>query len=521
MAAIPKTRGTLGLVLSLFVLSSNERQSAGPVLRPEQLRQDLAVLRETFEAAHAGIYRYTPEATLDSAFDATEAQLGRPMSDLEFYRRIVRVVDLLHDGHTSLLPSMATERYLYLKAKVFPLDVRYISGRAFVEKNLSTNAAVPIGGEIISINGNPMAKVTERILAWKSADGFNLVPKYTAANTFFWHSYFMNVDTSSRFDVVIRASKGARLDHFKVDGVASPVIRNGQFTTSTHKAFDLSYLKSGQVALMSLPTLGDTALSRQFRDSFHEMKLRATPTLILDLRDNGGGSDQLNTELLSYLVPHPFRFYRGFTFRAKNWDSLRHTSYSPDDFSDDSALMRLPPDKQAEALRQVPLPIELDRVIKGNGAAGVHLPKPDLFLGDVYLLTNGLSQSSAGEVAALLHFLGGVTLIGEEPNAGYQGVTADVIPTLTLPNSGLRTRVPLVAYENAVLPELLAGRSAPPHFLIAESLQDAIQEHDTVMEFTLHLIQTRASNCRPPAAAAATGTVRLPTQRSSRKTKSC
>jgi hypothetical protein len=44
-------------------------------LTPAQLRQDLAVLHETFEKAHAGLYRYTPKASMDSAFDAVSTRL--------------------------------------------------------------------------------------------------------------------------------------------------------------------------------------------------------------------------------------------------------------------------------------------------------------------------------------------------------------------------------------------------------------------------------------------------------------
>ncbi|HWW60328.1 MAG TPA: hypothetical protein VN181_03080, partial [Thermoanaerobaculia bacterium] len=98
-------------------------------LTPAELKEDLHILRQTFEDAHAGLYRYTPKAELDAAFDAVEAQLDRPMQELEFYRLLAPLIDRIHDGHTGLSPSRDTLRRL-ARAKVFPLDVRYIDGRA-------------------------------------------------------------------------------------------------------------------------------------------------------------------------------------------------------------------------------------------------------------------------------------------------------------------------------------------------------------------------------------------------------
>ncbi len=107
-------------------------------------------------------------------------------------------------------------------------------------------------------------------------------------------------------------------------------------------------------------------------------------------------------------------------------------------------------------------------------------------------MVNGRSASSGGEVPAILHFLGVGTLIGEEPNAGYQGTGGGVIPRLHLPNSGISVTYTLLAYENAVLPGLFVGRGAPPHFVVGETLEDAIQGRDTALEFTLELIAARS-----------------------------
>lgn len=174
--------------------------------------------------------------------------------------------------------------------------------------------------------------------------------------------------------------------------------------------------------------------------------------------------------------------------------ALRFTSYEPDDFWNDRDLASLSPETRAEIFHRRPLAESLDHVASTNPAAGVHRPKEGcVFGGRVYLLVNGGSASSGAEVPALCHFLGLGTLIGEEPNGAYQGVTACILLDLTLPNSGLRTLVPLIAYHNAVLPGLFDGRGAPPHFEVRQTLADALAGKDTVLDFTLALIRARAS----------------------------
>ena len=105
---------------------------------------------------------------------------------------------------------------------------------------------------------------------------------------------------------------------------------------------------------------------------------------------------------------------------------------------------------------------------------------------------DGNSGSSSAEVAALFHHLDLATIIGEEPNGSYQGETAGVIPDLTLPNSKLVIRVPLVAYQNDVMPGVREGRGAEPTFTVSETLEDSLKGVDTVMTFTRALIRARA-----------------------------
>jgi hypothetical protein len=479
------------LVLGAFVSIPALGQIPQTRLTPTQMKEDLSILRYTFERAHARLYRYSTKAQMDAALDQAERKVGRPMTELEYFRLLAVIIDQVHDAHTSMKPSTALIKYVTKEAKVFPLDVRYADGHAFVEKNLSANAAIPVGGEIVAINGRPMTEITEKVLTVKSADGFNRYPKYEVANVNFWINYLEMVDDAGTFKVEIRDLGANKIAKYDVAGVPAQMMLTGQFELQKHKEFSLEFIAGGQIALMTIPSFGDLALAGRFAEAFRTIKERAIPTLIVDIRENSGGWDELNPELLSYLVLHPFRFYESFAFRAKDWTDLKYVTTEPDDFFNEPDLKSMSAEERKQFVRDHTLAEVLDHNRQTNPAAGLFQSNDDCFAGQLFLLFNGRSASSGGEVPALLHFQGVGTLIGEESNAAYQGTCGGVIPTLTLPHSGFRITFPLMSYQNAVTPGLFLGRGAPPHFAVAESVADAIRERDTVMEFTLATIARR------------------------------
>src|SRR3954469_9839630 len=52
---------------------------------------------------------------------------------------------------------------------------------------------------------------------------------------------------------------------------------------------------------------------------------RGTRALVLDLRGNGGGADELGKLLLSYLVDAPFAYYEDLVVNALSFDFLKYS----------------------------------------------------------------------------------------------------------------------------------------------------------------------------------------------------
>jgi hypothetical protein len=489
----PLCRTGLAIVAATVAGSSSSiAQVPQKLLSPAELQDDLGILRYTFERTHPVLYRYVTKEKIDSAFDCVAQQLGEPRTDLEFLRILTPLIEGIHDLHTTIHPGRDVLRYLNSSAKVFPFDIRYVDGRPFVEKNFSAVDRVPLGGEVVSINGREMSLITEQILRAKSADGFNQAPKYEIADFIFPLLYFQFVDAAESFDVEIRDPGTKAIVRVSTPGVPTRVVLTGQFITR-RDTFALEFLSPSDVALMSIPSFGDTSLTEEFAHSFQAIQTKRIKTLIIDLRDNAGGIDEFNPELLSYLVDHPFRFYKGASFRAREWNDLKHVRYTPDDFFNTPDLVHHTSAELADLLHGRTLEQALAYAWQSNPARRLYALKENRFSGNLYVLFNGRSQSSGAEVPALLHFLGVGTLIGDEPNGSYEGVTGGVLLNLTLPHSGITTSFPLLVYQNAVLPKVFPGRGAPPHFVVRQGLDDAIHARDTVLNFALDLIAARST----------------------------
>lgn len=458
-----------------------------------QLQHDFEILRWTLEAAHGGLYRHSSKEQMDSLFKKVVEGLTAPMSELEYFRHLVPLIDNIHDAHTSISLSKTTTRFIYTQAKVFPLDVRYSNGNLYVEKNFDvTNPEVPLGSKVISINGINTLKVIDAVSKVKSVDGFNPYPKYETINSIFWLMYLQMISDSNAFQVTVKDSKTGLIKSYNLQGVPGRTIYDGQFKVQRADTFSVRYLLDGRVALMSIPTFLDFDLYDQFQIGFKELRTRKIKTLIIDIRDNSGGYDELNTALLSYIVPRSFSFYNDFSYRAKSWEDLKFTQYDTDDFWNQNELSTIGKPERDKMIKNKGLAEALTHYMQTNPAMGIHKPHPDYFFsGDTYLLFNGRSASSGGEVPAMMHFYGVGTLVGEEANAAYEGTTAGVLTELILPETGLIISVPLIAYHNNVLPEIFSGRGAAPHFHCTQSVDDAIKMQDTALEFVLRLIQAR------------------------------
>jgi hypothetical protein len=463
-------------------------------LSVSQLREDLGRLRFTLEHAHPNLHRYTARPAMDALFDSIGARLNRPLTDLEFYRRLFPLVDAIRDSHTSLQLPPDLRRYFGGGTRpVFPLDLYFSDGRVLVEADFSDRPLVAPGAEVLSIDGRPMAEIARALAAGIAIDGFAPDTRASRLGRLFWFYYGTLFPDSGRYAVTVRDPRTGRVATHRIEGVARARLteRDARRRGAAGAAQRLELAGDG-IAIVTLDEMSDPNTGTFLRGAFERIAAAGATDLVIDLRNCPGGDDKFNNQLFSYLVDGPFRFYRNRDFIATSYGDLRYVDYSLDDFITPEQAALLPAGQRERPLEALTLPRLLSYMLSVDGGDGTFNPAPSFrFTGRLYWLIGPESSSSAAEIAVLAHHLGLGTIVGGEPNGVYQGLTAGAIPVLTLPNSRIGMRIPLVAYHNAVMPGLFPGRSAPPAFPVAQTFADAVAGIDTVMVFTRRLIDER------------------------------
>ena len=448
---------------------------------PGELRKDLRVAWDALVEGHPGIYRFTPKPEIDKVFTEASARFTRPMTALEFYRVLAPAVAALKCGHTVLKPSRAIELRVQTEP-LFPMEAAVLGGRLYVARDLSAGGKLT-GAEILAINGVETGRILAQMLAVVHGDGDSpSASPYQLSHSYgFARNLYLVAGLQSPFRV-----------RYAVKGESGEAVLTGLALNAMSAAAGLRYpeppragnaswrvLAGGAAGVLKITAFagraGDGAPLRAFFErAFTELHDRRLPTLILDVRDNGGGEDDLGRELFSYFADGPFRYYRDLVMTKL---SFRFWQYVPN---------------------REPLPPNVNDLIRKGTDGKYHMvghpnwgtlqPGAPHFGGKVVVLMNGGSFSTTCEFLASLHHRGGATFVGEETAGGYYGNTSGAAFRLVLPNSKLVLPVPVVGYYLAIDGTEQGSRGIRPDREVAESIEDIVAGRDRAMEAALELV---------------------------------
>ncbi len=463
-----------------------------PQLNSPQLLEDFRLYRSHLEQMQPGLYDYYPKDSLDRRFDQLEAQLTASMSDVEFYRLLVTLLPYIANGHNAIYPPTSYRSALGQDYPRFPFDVYWDAGQLYVLRNLSGETAIEDGARIRSINGQPAAEVLHYIAGLISRDGFNeSLPMHTAFRSFKSYYAFL-LGTPEYYELEVENRRGER-QSYRVAGLPLPEIsktrkeRYPDHPKHWSQTKDLLYTLqvNGQVATMKLQSFATSYIRKRgqrfkrfFAQSFAEIAERGVEHLIIDLRGNGGGDPEPTAALFAYLYERDVPFYRDMKM-------LVNKIPDPQYYDNNARLVNL----------------FTWTLVKKNGdhfqARGLKkINKPwkikNRFAGQVYVLTDPGSFSATGEMTGIIKGYDRATFIGEEAGGNPVANTSGAMLPLILPNSQIRTLVPIVQFVMAV--DLVNdGHGVRPDHRLRNSIEDELAGRDAVMEYTLELIRKNQS----------------------------
>lgn len=426
------------LLCALLLLSAScQPGHEGPDQRPagqfslEQLQADFARLRGLLENNHPDPYRYESAAGLAALFDSAYGSLRDGMTEAEFYRLVAPLVARYHCGHTQLRHSASFYDALASAGRVLPLGIYLDNGRAYVDADYGSASGIPLGSEVLAIDGEPMAGIVARMMAGISADARNESLKVQRLNReFYLHLLFWHGDVPS-FDLRVRrpADGGESTVRVEVRSYAQ-VSRAaaGRFPWSG----DLRIASDNGLAVLTVPTFvaGQNPNYRSFfTEAFRGLNDNGVDRLIIDIRGNGGGDPDVSAALIAHLAERPFVYF-------KNGIGYPHLFAATD-------------------------------------------PDPVHYSGRVVVLIDGGCFSTSGHFCALVRYLGLAEFVGETGGGTFR--CHDNSFESVLANTGLRLRVSRTTFEAAV-PDQDVSAGFRPDFRVYPAINDVLAGRDVQME---------------------------------------
>lgn len=417
----------------------------------QQVEKDYVLYRKILEAHHPGLYWYTSKDSMDYYFEYGKSQLKDSMTEPEFRKVLNYVTAQIGCGHTTTRSSKSFSKYLDKAplGKLFPLSAKIWPEAMVVTANLNRKDSVLKRGVVIKkINGKPIREITDTLFRYVSTDGYNNTHRYQRLSSFgaFGSLYTSVFGLSEKYDIEYLAANG------QAKTITIPVYNTLADTAGRSAARPLSSLPKptredrrrrdldnnrllkidsvNKTAMMNLVTFGRNYKLRSFfRSSFSALKKNKIDHLIIDVRNNGGGSITNSTMLSRYLINQRFKICD--TLYAIRKKSPYHR-YIKDYFWNRLFIGLFTAKKK-----------------DGNYHFGYferHYFSPkkkDHYSGKVYILTGGNSFSATTLFVSSVIKQESVTVIGEETGGGAYGNNAWLIPDVTLPETGVRFRLPL------------------------------------------------------------------------------
>jgi carboxyl-terminal processing protease len=385
-----------------------------------------------------------PELNWDKVLEESLPQLLREQTTEEYYRFLERCVARLKDGHTTVYPPP-----IFQPRGRLPVALQMIGGKPVVAQVAEAAAyaepRLKPGQEITRIDGRPVEAILEQ-------DVFPYVADSTRQNRDRWAlRRLIEGEENSLADVSVREPGGKDFD-LKLMRLAwrYPRIPNIQCCD----------VGEGMI-YVALNSFSSQEAAVRFRKKMRE--ILGQQGLIIDVRNNGGGSSHVGYDVVSRLIDKPAR--------GSRWKTRQ---YMP--------AFRAWGEK--EAWRE------------GEGCV-IQPAAEKPFLGPVVVLIGPGTVSAAEDFVVALHAAGRVTLVGEK-TAGTTGQPL----LIELPRGG-RARI-CTKWDSYPDGREFVGGGVVPDVEAAPTPQSLAAGRDTALEKGIETLakQTGKENIDTPKLAA-------------------
>ncbi|MEM7658616.1 MAG: S41 family peptidase [Bacteroidota bacterium] len=458
----------------------------------EDLLADLKIAAETYFSLHPALNRYGQEAEVRTAFEEAVQEIQSDMSLTEAYLFFSRLVNEIQCGHTftnSYNQNEILHALLFDGEDKLPFTFRWWGQQFLVAENLSEVDALVPGSTILSVNGVNSQELLAQLIPYSKGDGNNDAQRiyrlqsfgidtYEPIDAFFplvcppkngqYQLTFQEPGSEETqtvmVDAVDRDTRSTRLEQ-----VAGPLPKTYDETWK----FEMIEPKVGKLTLGTFVTYKMTMDWKGFiDDAFAELEAADGEHLILDIRGNGGGMDEVNGHLAKYLVREPATMpavQSRVSYQTVPDHLLPYLSTWDRGFFDLSS--KVIPQEGGYYL------------LKGEKTTETVIqPTRKAWKGKVWLITDASNGSATFFTARMCKDNGIATLVGQPSGGNRMGTNGGIMFFLRLPNSGIEMDLPIYGFYSF---EEQPNEGIEPDILVTPTAQHLAEGRDAEVEAIL------------------------------------
>lgn len=468
-----------------------------PKIEKEKLHRDLELLYQGLDKFHSGMYWYTPKDSVDLAFQNAKSKISDALNVLEFHKIIAPLIALSREDHTDIfLPkNIREETNKDENIRFLPLKVVFLGEKLYCIQNLSNNPEKIETLEIENINGETPKEIALKIGNLFASDGYIKSVKFSDLRGFnFSRNYYYYYGVVENFKVKFKnISETITFNSLPISQITNNLKKYSTKSEEVIKnePLQFSFIDS-KTAYVAIQTFGNSEIKKEskhktlknfLKNSFSEINEKGVENVIIDISENGGGTEGNEGLLYSYFGEN----YKKYTkVRAKTQKAILNNGIDkPIKLKTFGLIERIFANKKLK-----------DGSLERRNSIGLGLmaykkPPKNKFKGNVYVIISPITYSGASEFSNMMFSQGLATFIGQETGGGYFGNTSGYSQILTLPNSEITISIPALQFVMNVEPKLPFGSGVIPHYEVVPTINQYINNENPCLEFALKLINEK------------------------------
>ncbi|WP_317897939.1 S41 family peptidase [Aurantibacillus circumpalustris] len=440
---------TVFIFFHLQLLSQEQR-----LLNGDSLLRDYEILKTSLIENHPLFGLNASMFEFETLSLKLEKQISKGQTLSDFHKSLSELINVIGCGHTYIYPSIFSSLRLKF-IKDLPFDISVIRDSIYIQKvygDLNQNYK---GALITALNQSSCADFIKFVYHLTSSEGDNLTyQKYRLQNKF---NYYLNEFLNYPDSIVFETNRGTFKINFPTN-YTKPVLDESPPTFESLES-------NTSTVLLSIPNFDERKST--IKTCFKFCAKNNVENLIIDLRNNGGGNGNIGSVLLSYLIDTTHVYYLD-----KKISPFKHKAYF----------------RGAHGLIISNQFIMRDSLMKSYYFK-VKPQKKNTFKGNIYVLINGGTFSSAAYVASVLKHKTKSIFIGEETGGSEYAIGGGMISKLSLPNSKLSVKFPLFKWNFNTCTK--SGHGTLPDVIVNYKITDLLNNNDLELERALELIKIK------------------------------